>query len=57
MDLLAGDSQKVEIREKVFMSTFSVESVFGEVANGDGQSFKDAFKFLVDITERLFLSD
>lgn len=53
VDPLAYNSRKLEIRQKAFMSAFSLENIFSEAANGYEQSFKAAFKFFVDVTSRL----
>ncbi len=53
VDPLALDSEKGKIRHEVLVSTFPLEHIFTSAVNGDEKPFKEAFKFFVDVTERL----
>ena len=46
-----------EIRQKSFCSKYSFESLFCEVSNGCGNTFKNALLYLIDITCRLSHTD
>ena len=54
---LASNARKCDSRSEAFMLSFSFETIFSDIVNGDEQSFKDAFKFFVDVTYRLLSSD
>ena len=55
-DPLASNVCKSKIRCEAFMSSFSVDRIFNDAVNGDGRSFREAFKFFVDATHRLMMS-
>ena len=52
-DPLENSTVKRNIRYESFCSRYSFSSLFCEVSNGCGSNFKNAFKFLTDITYRL----
>ena len=52
-DPLEGDNDKRSIRYETFCSRYEFKSLFCEVSNGCGSSFRNALKFLIDISYRL----
>jgi hypothetical protein len=53
VDPLALNSEKAKIRHEALVSTFPLEHLFTSAVNGNEKPFKEAFKFFVDVTERL----
>lgn len=52
-DPLESDDIKKGIRYETFCSHYSFVSLFCDVSNGSGHSFRNALKFIIDITYRL----
>ena len=56
VDPLAADFRKQQIRFRSFTDLYSFENLFSQVSNGNSLLFKQALKYLIDITNRLSLS-
>ena len=52
-DPLESSNMKKSIRHETFCSRFSFKSLFYDASNGCGSSFRNALKFLIDVTYRL----
>ena len=52
-DPLESSNMKKSIRHETFCSQFSFKSLFCDASNGCGSSFRNALKFLIDVTYRL----
>ncbi len=52
-DPLESNDVKQGIRYETFCSHYSFMSLFCEVSNGSETTFKDALKFVIDVTYRL----
>ena len=52
-DPLESSNMKKSIRHETFCSRFSFKSLFCDASNGCGSSFRNALKFLIDVTYRL----
>jgi hypothetical protein len=52
-DPLGSNDVKKGIRYQTFCSRYSFKSLFCDVSNGCGSSFKEALCYLIDVTYRL----
>lgn len=53
IDPLQSSNAKTIIRREAFDSRYSFTSIFSDISNGCGSSFRSALMFLIDVTFRL----